>query len=62
MRNEPIMWIDFMTKVMKENAREHREWHRDRSFKYDKPEELSRPATTLCLSTNHLTCKGGEIK
>ena len=58
--NEPILWTDFMTEVMKENAREHRAWHRDRSCRYRKQRELSRPATTLCLSTNHLTCKGGE--
>ena len=48
--DEPILWSEWMTQVMKDNAREHRAWHRDRSCKYDKPEELSRPATTLCLS------------
>jgi hypothetical protein len=44
---KPIMWTDLMTQVMKENARSHREWYRDRSCKQRKPEELSIPATTL---------------
>lgn len=39
--------IDFMTQIMVDNARSHREWHRDRSCRHRKPRELSIPATTL---------------
>ena len=49
MKTKPIIWTDFMTEVMKENARKHREWHRDRSCRREKIKELSRPATTMVL-------------
>ena len=49
MKSKPILWSDFMTECMKENARKHREQRKGRSFNKRKPKELSTTTATLFL-------------